>query len=71
MLYQLPQAIGNFPAGTILLATNSANATHVPEEVIYTTQLDLYASRDAGVTWTFVSHITSRAGGYVSAFPYK
>lgn len=71
-LYELPQAIGNFSAGTILLAGNS-----IPNDLSQT-QIDLYASTDKGFvkppiynpihpthpanvqssyTWTFVSHI--------------
>ncbi|KAK5115192.1 hypothetical protein LTR85_009950 [Meristemomyces frigidus] len=50
-LYELPEAIGNFSAGTILLAGNS-----IPND-LSETQIDLYASTDKGYTWTFVSHI--------------
>ncbi|MCJ1386805.1 hypothetical protein MMC17_009933 [Xylographa soralifera] len=52
-LYELPEAIGGFGAGTILLAGNS-----VPANPSYT-QIDLYASTDKGYTWTFVSHVAS------------
>ncbi|WNM35749.1 RICIN domain-containing protein [Streptomyces sp. Li-HN-5-11] len=48
-LYELPTQIGNFPAGTILAAGNS-----IPSD-LSTTELDLYASTDHGVTWSFVS----------------
>ncbi|KUL32152.1 RICIN domain-containing protein [Streptomyces regalis] len=51
-LYELPTAIGNFPAGTILAAANS-----IPAD-LSTTGIDLYASTDHGVTWSFVSEIT-------------
>ncbi|OCL12766.1 glycoside hydrolase family 93 protein [Glonium stellatum] len=50
-LYELPQAIGKFPAGTILLAGNS-----IPADLSQT-QIDLYASPDKGKTWKFVSHV--------------
>lgn len=50
-LYELPHAIGNFSAGTILLAGNS-----IPND-LSKTQIDLYASTDKGFTWSFVSHI--------------
>lgn len=50
-LYELAEAIGNFSAGTILLAGNS-----IPED-LSETQIDLYASTDKGYSWTFVSHI--------------
>ncbi|MCJ1473610.1 hypothetical protein MMC13_002261 [Lambiella insularis] len=52
-LYELPEPIGGFGAGTVLLAGNSAPA--IPSN----TQIDLYASTDKGYTWTFVSHIAS------------
>ncbi|KAJ5684650.1 CAZyme family GH93 [Penicillium maclennaniae] len=54
-LYYLPEVIGSFKAGTLLLAGNS-----IPED-LSSTHLDLYASHDDGVTWKFVSHIA--AGG--------
>lgn len=54
-LYYLPEQIGSFKAGTLLLAGNS-----IPTD-LSTTQLDLYASKDNGVTWEFLSHIA--AGG--------
>ncbi|KIK68561.1 glycoside hydrolase family 93 protein [Collybiopsis luxurians FD-317 M1] len=52
-LYELPSAFAGFPAGTILCAGNS-----IPAD-LSKTQIDLYASRDRGLTWTFVSHIAS------------
>jgi hypothetical protein len=54
-LYELPNPIGGFPAGTILAAGNS-----IPTDLSQT-KIDLYASRDKGYTWKFVSHIA--AGG--------
>lgn len=54
-LYELPVDFAGFAAGTVLLAGNS-----IPTD-LSTTQIDLYASRDAGYTWEFVSHIA--AGG--------
>ncbi|KAJ1323338.1 sialidase-1 [Microdochium nivale] len=53
MLYELPQAIGNYPAGTILLAGNS-----IPTD-LSKTKIDVYASRDQGRTWTFTSSVAS------------
>jgi len=55
MLYELPAAVGHFPAGTVLLATNS-----IPTDLNFT-KIDVYASRDKGFTWEFVSHVA--AGG--------
>ncbi|KAI0203882.1 glycoside hydrolase family 93 protein [Astrocystis sublimbata] len=52
-LYQLPQAIGSYPAGTLLIAGNS-----VPKD-LSKTKIDLYASKDDGATWAFVSSVAS------------
>lgn len=54
-LYELPEDFAGFEKGTVLLAGNS-----IPTDLSQT-QIDLYASRDAGVTWEFVSHVA--AGG--------
>lgn len=43
-LYELPQAFGDYPAGTVLLS-GSAIPTNLSE-----TNIELYASRDQGVT---------------------
>ena len=50
-LYELPQALGSMPAGTVLCLGNS-----IPNDLSQT-RLELYQSRDHGATWTFVSHI--------------
>ena len=52
-LYFLPQQIGTYPAGTLLLAGNS-----IPED-LSATQIDVYASLDQGYTWEFVSRVAS------------
>ncbi|WP_276354208.1 AbfB domain-containing protein [Cohnella caldifontis] len=52
-LYELPQAIGSMPAGTILCAGNS-----IPSD-LSATKIDLYKSTDHGVTWSFVSSIAT------------
>jgi hypothetical protein len=52
-LYELPQSIGNMPAGTILCAGNS-----IPGDLSQT-KLDLYKSTDHGATWSFVSSIAT------------
>ena len=52
-LYELEQPFGGLPAGAILLAGNS-----IPT-LLNTTQIDLYASLDEGLTWRFISHIAS------------
>jgi hypothetical protein len=54
-LYVLPKKIGGFKKGTLLLSGSS-----IPTD-LSTTQIELYASKDKGVTWEFVSHIA--AGG--------
>lgn len=53
VLYELPQAIGAYPAGTILAAGDSIPADNSK------TKIDMYASTDHGVTWSFVSSIAS------------
>lgn len=50
-LYQLPQKIGEFPAGTTVCAGNS-----IPTDLSQT-KIDIYVSRDEGVTWQFVSSV--------------
>ncbi|PZT52855.1 ricin-type beta-trefoil lectin domain protein [Paenibacillus silvae] len=50
-LFELPQSIGNMPAGTLLLAGNS-----VPGDKS-ATKMELYKSNDLGRTWTYVSTI--------------
>jgi hypothetical protein len=54
-LYVLQNDFADFKKGTVLLAGSS-----IPTDLSQT-QLDLYASTDAGATWTFVSHLA--AGG--------
>ncbi|KAG6013848.1 hypothetical protein E4U43_007084 [Claviceps pusilla] len=57
-LYVLPQNIGQFPKGTILLAGNS-----IPTD-LSRTKIDLYASKDSGSTWSFVSSIAHGGRAY-------
>ncbi|RYP16759.1 hypothetical protein DL765_004936 [Monosporascus sp. GIB2] len=52
-LYELPSPIGRFPAGTLLLAGNS-----IPTN-LSKTKIDIYASTDGGVNWSFVSSVAS------------
>lgn len=49
-LYELPEAIGNYSAGTILLAGNS-----IPDDLSQT-QIDLYASTDKGYAQPSMSY---------------
>ncbi|MGW2525344.1 RICIN domain-containing protein, partial [Streptomyces sp. NPDC001617] len=58
-LFELPTAMGNFPAGTLLIAGDS-----VPSDRS-ATKIDMYASTDHGVSWTFVSNIAT--GGQATA----
>jgi hypothetical protein len=55
-LYELPQALGGFPRGTILLAGVSTprNLTEA--------YIDLYASTNKGRHWEFISHIVYGPG---------
>lgn len=56
-LYVLPSAVGQYSAGTMLLAADS-----VPKDrSAY--NIDLYASTDQGATWEFVSNIAKTIGG--------
>ncbi|KAK6084881.1 bnr asp-box repeat domain protein [Seiridium cupressi] len=48
-LYELPQAIGNYARGTILAAANS-----IPTD-LSKSKVDIYASTNGGVAWSFVS----------------
>jgi hypothetical protein len=56
-LYELPQRIGSLAAGTVLCAGISAPLNDSA------TYLELYASRDGGATWTWVSRI-AKGGSY-------
>jgi hypothetical protein len=53
VLYELPQPIGSYPAGTVIAAGDSIPADNS------TTKIDVYASTDHGVTWSFVSSIAT------------
>lgn len=55
-LFTLPQSFGDYPAGTILLGGVST-----PSD-LSEAYIELYASRDDGVSWEFVSHIAYGAG---------
>lgn len=55
-LYTLPQSFGDYAAGTILIAGASTPRN------LSQAYLDLYASKDSGSTWEFVSHIAYGAG---------
>ncbi|MFG2729175.1 RICIN domain-containing protein [Streptomyces canus] len=52
-LFELPTAIGNYPAGTIMAAGASVPADRSAIKI------DMYASTDHGVTWSFVSNIAT------------
>ena len=51
MLYELPQAVGNMPAGTLLLAGNL-----VPNDKS-SSRIVIYKSTDVGATWEYVSTV--------------
>ena len=54
-LAELPWAVGDLPAGTVLASGNSWGPS---------TNIDLYASTDKGATWKFISNVArgSRPG---------
>jgi sucrose-6-phosphate hydrolase SacC (GH32 family) len=52
-LFELPTAVGKFPAGTLLIAGDSVPGDRSA------TKIDMYASTDHGLTWTFVSNIAT------------
>ncbi|KFY29653.1 hypothetical protein V494_08570 [Pseudogymnoascus sp. VKM F-4513 (FW-928)] len=63
-LYVLPSAVGQYPAGTMLLAADS-----VPKDrSAY--HIDLYASTDQGSTWEFVSNVAKATGGAAIYEPF-
>lgn len=51
VLFELPEAVGPWAAGTVLAAGNS-----LPEDRSQTS-IDVYASEDAGRTWSYVSTV--------------
>lgn len=61
--YVLPQAIGNMPAGTILLAGIASPAD------LSATAVVLYKSTDDGQSWTYVSEVALGGGQWGSANP--
>ncbi|TQE37312.1 ricin-type beta-trefoil lectin domain protein [Streptomyces ipomoeae] len=52
-LFELPRAMGGFPAGTILAAGDSVPYDRGGSKI------DLYASTDRGQTWSFVTNIAT------------
>ncbi|MDX2547443.1 RICIN domain-containing protein [Streptomyces sp. WI04-05B] len=57
-LFELPAAMGDFPAGTILAAGASVPADRSAIKI------DVYASLDRGQTWTFVSNVATGGAAY-------
>ncbi len=58
-LFELPQAVGDLPSGTLLWA-GSVGQNLTPDRRM---QIKVYISRDAGKTWTYRSHIVSENKG--------
>ncbi|KKY17285.1 putative bnr asp-box repeat domain protein [Diplodia seriata] len=56
-LYELKAAYGDYEAGTLLLAGNA-----LPTDLNFT-KIDIYASKDRGVTWEFVSSVANGGRG--------
>ncbi|WP_327727098.1 RICIN domain-containing protein [Streptomyces sp. NBC_00487] len=52
-LFELPKAMGGFPAGTILAAGASVPADRAAIKI------DVYASTDRGQTWSFITNIAT------------
>ncbi len=61
-IFELPQAVGDLPAGTILCAGSS-----IPKD-FSSTELLLFVSRDGGKTWQYRSSIV-RGGGIGPTIP--
>lgn len=59
--YVLPQAIGNMPAGTVLLSGIASPADLSQTAVV------LYKSNDNGVTWSYVSEVALGGGQWGSS----
>ncbi|KAN0090417.1 glycoside hydrolase family 93 protein [Hyaloscypha variabilis] len=55
-LYELPQTIGAYPAGTVLLAANAVPANHS------STNIELHASHDKGQSFEYVSTVAVGGG---------
>lgn len=51
MLYELPQAVGNMPAGTLLLAGNLVPNDQSSSRIV------IYKSTNVGVSWEYVSTV--------------
>ena len=58
-LYELPVAVGNVPAGTILASGMSIKLTKLPDgSLTYANgRMELYRSDDHGLTWSFMTTI--------------
>ncbi|GAA5434576.1 sialidase family protein [Haloarcula japonica] len=73
-LFELPQSVGPWSAGTVLAAGNAIPILDAPEEVpegaigeLGETSIDLYASTDGGESWEYVSTVVT--GG--TAVPHE
>ena len=56
-MYILKNAVGKYPAGTLLIAGVST-----PLSLTGGVYIDLYTSSDMGLSWTFASHVAYGAG---------
>jgi hypothetical protein len=63
-LYVLPSAVGEYPAGTMLLAADSVPSDRSAYHI------DLYASTNQGATWNFLSNVAKATGGAAIYEPF-
>lgn len=60
-LYELPSAVGNLPAGTVLWAASTGSGTLMSKR---TSRERLWASFDHGLSWRFLSNIAVAVNHY-------
>jgi hypothetical protein len=58
-IYELPAALGNLPAGTLLVSGLSVPADRTSTEIL------MYASTDRGATWQFLSSVAKGGPAWV------
>src|SRR3954447_19990541 len=58
-IYELPAALGNLPAGTLLVSGLSVPGERTSTEIL------MYASTDRGASWQFLSSVAKGGAAYV------